>query len=82
MKTTLNLDGDLMRAVKDRARRLGVTVTRVVEDALRVALTEPASSGFRLELPVTHGRRMPSVDIDSTASVEEYLDRTERRSYS
>lgn len=80
MKTTLNLDGDLMHAVKDRARRLGVTVTKVVEDALRQALTEPAPSDYRLELPVTHGRRAPSVDIDSTASIEEYLDRADRES--
>jgi len=80
VKTTLNLDDDLMRAVKARARSRGVTVTRVVEEALRQTLTAPASTGFRLDLPVTHGRRAPTFDIDSTAAIEEYLDRFERES--
>jgi hypothetical protein len=80
VKTTLNLNDDLMRAVKARARSRGVTVTRVVEEALRQTLTELASTGFRLELPVTHGRRTPTLDVDSTAAIEEYLDRFERES--
>ncbi len=77
MKTTLNLDDDLMDAVRDRARAQGVTMTELVSDALRKALAEPAPAEFRLELPATRGRRMPTVDIDSNAALEEYLDRLE-----
>jgi len=38
-------------------------------------------SGFRfqLDLPVTRGNRMPTIDIDSNAALEEYLDRAEQR---
>lgn len=78
MKTTLNLDDDLMQAVRERARRQGVTLTELISDALRRVLAEPAPAEFRLDLPVTHGRRMPTVDIDSNAALEEYLDRIEQ----
>jgi hypothetical protein len=79
VKTTLNIDDALMQAARERARRMGVTLTELVSDALRRALSEPAPAEFRLDLPVTHGRRMPTVDIDSNAAVEEYLDRVEQR---
>jgi Bacterial antitoxin of type II TA system, VapB len=79
VKTTLNLDDNLMRAARDRARRDGLTLTALISDALRKMLAEPPPAAFRLDLPVTHGRRLPAVDIDSNAAVEEYLDRLERR---
>jgi hypothetical protein len=79
VKTTLNLDDALMQAARERARRMGVTLTALISDALRRALAEPAPAEFRLDLPVTRGRRMPTVDIDSNAAVEEYLDRVEQR---
>lgn len=82
MKTTINLDDDLMRAVRERARQLGVTLTTVIADALRRTLAEPVPAGFRLELPVTQGRRKPTVDIDSNAALEEYLDHGVRRAVS
>ncbi len=78
MKTTLNLDDDLMQAVRERARRQGVTLTELISDALRRVLVEPTPAEFRLDLPVTHGRRAPTVDIDSNAALEEYLDRVEQ----
>lgn len=79
MKTTLNLDDDLMQAVRERARRQGMTLTALVSDALRRALAEPSAAGYRLDLPVTHGSRMPTVEINSNAALEEYLDRIEQQ---
>ncbi len=79
MKTTLNLDDVLMEAARERARRMGVTLTALISDALRRTLAEPAPAEFRLNLPVTRGSRMPTVDVDSNAAVEEYLDRVEQR---
>ncbi len=79
VKTTLNLDDTLMQAARERARRMGITLTTLVSNALRRTLAEPPPAEFRLDLPVTHGRRMPIVDIDSNAALEEYLDRTEQR---
>ena len=65
MRTTLNLDDALIRAAKRQAVERGVTLTKVIEDALRAELTPPASGreAFRLDLPVGHGRRPPAVDI-------------------
>jgi hypothetical protein len=79
VKTTLNLDDALMEAARERARQLGVTLTALIADALRRTLAEPPPAEYRLELPVTQGRRMPTVDIDSNAALEEYLDRVEGR---
>jgi hypothetical protein len=77
VKTTLNLDDDLMRAAKDRARRRGVTLTALVAQALRRELAEDgAPTEFRINLPVTRGARPPTVDVDSNAALEEYLDQT------
>jgi hypothetical protein len=60
-------------------RRQGVTLTALVSDAIRRALAEPPPARFRLDLPVTRGNRMPAVNIDSNAALEEYLDQAEQR---
>jgi hypothetical protein len=64
MRTTLNLDDALVRAAKQEAAARGVTLTRVIEEALRAELTpRPARDEFRLDFPVVRGRRPPNVDI-------------------
>lgn len=77
MKTTMNLDDDLLAAVRSHAAAHDTTMRHVVEEALRRLLTEVGSEPFVLELPVTAGRRPPTVDIDSNAALEEFLDRAE-----
>lgn len=79
MKTTLNLNDDLVAAAKHLATERGATFTSVVEDALRRLLNPPpvAQQPYRLDLPVTHGRWPPALDIDSNAAVDEYFDRLE-----
>ena len=79
MKTTVNLDDDLMRAAREQARLRGMTLTALIANALRRELAGgPVLTEFRLDLPATRGRRMPTLDIDSNAALEEYLDRSER----
>ncbi len=41
MRTTLNLDDDVLSAVKDRARRDGRSIGEVISDLARQALTGP-----------------------------------------
>ncbi|CAN5118762.1 ribbon-helix-helix domain-containing protein [soil metagenome] len=41
MRTTLNLDDDVLSAVKDRARREGRSIGEVISDLARQALTGP-----------------------------------------
>lgn len=52
MKTTLNLDDQVLRQAKGRATREGITLTRFVEDALRARLDAARGrrAPFRLEL--------------------------------
>ncbi len=64
MRTTLNLDDALVRAAKQEAMARGVTLTRIIEEALRAELTsKPARGEFHLDFPVVQGRRPPDVDI-------------------
>ncbi len=56
MKTTLNLDDQLFRAAKKLAAERGVTLTQVVEEALRLAITPPSSKkSYRLRGFTTKG---------------------------
>lgn len=78
MKTTLNVDDDLMRTAKRVAAERGVTLTQVIEEALRSALTEPhrRKGRFRLRWKPVSGRRAPDVDI---ADRDALYDRMEGR---
>jgi predicted transcriptional regulator len=82
MKTTLNLDDDLVTAAKQLASARATTFTSVVEDALRQLLNAPAPPPYRFDFPVTQGTRPPSIDIDSNAAIEEYFDRRDWESSS
>ncbi len=65
MKTTLNLNDQVLRSAKGRAARDGITLTRFVEDALRARLTDAGSRkpAFRLRLETVTGDEPPNVDI-------------------
>lgn len=65
MRTTLNLDDEILKAVKHKAAESGMTMTQVIEDALRDALQrpDPVETPFRLQLPTVKGERLPTVDI-------------------
>lgn len=65
MKTTLNLDDELLRRAKARAAAMGKTLTAFVEEALRGQLAPRRERGpaFRLRLPTERGAAPPAVDI-------------------
>ena len=76
MKTMLNLDDDLVRAVKARAAAEGDTFTRLVERALRHYLAEPAPRDrrFRIELLVKGGQPVADVNLDDRDALYERMD--------
>ncbi len=75
MKTTLNLDGNLLRAAKVRAAETGTTLTRVVEEALRTALAERERSGpYRFEWVTVRGDRPLAVDIADRDALYDFMD--------
>ncbi|MGD9696059.1 MAG: ribbon-helix-helix domain-containing protein [Thermoleophilia bacterium] len=76
MRTTIRIDDDLYREVKERAARSGRTIAAVLEDAVRTGL-EPSGgrSPDRFEVrPFGSGGLMPGVDLNSNDSVQEALD--------
>lgn len=83
MRTTLNLDDALMREAKKHAAETGMTLTSVIEQALRRSLAdEPQdAAGPRFRMPVFQGERglAPGVtpaDLHSNARLAE-LERAE-----
>ena len=77
MKTTLNLNDLLLARAKRRAARAGVTLTRFVEDALRLKLADEdrPPPRFRLELRTVRGHCPPRVDISDRAELYDTMER-------
>lgn len=75
MRTTIRIDDELYRSVKERAARSGRTVASVLEDAVRVGLTEPAATRTPLTIrPSGRGGLRPGVDLTSNAVLAELGD--------
>jgi hypothetical protein len=79
MRTTLNLDDELMRAVKRRAAEIGSTMTEIFEQALREHLrgNTERDQPFVFHWVTVKGRALPGVDItDRDALYEQMEDRS------
>jgi hypothetical protein len=66
MRTTITIDDHLLSELKSRAAARGTTVSRLIEDSVRLALSrhdEPLQPGFEL---VTYGQggKFTEHDID------------------
>lgn len=69
MRTTITIDDDLLEDLKRRAAESGTTVSRLIEDSVRLAAATPrdAKAGrFKL---VTYGRggRFTNLDVNRTS---------------
>ena len=77
MRTTLNLDDELMRQTKRRAVERGVTLTALIEEALREHLRgerERRSAPWRLRLVTAGGATRPGVDLDDRDALYERME--------
>jgi hypothetical protein len=78
MRTTLDIDDDLLRRAKELSARTRRTLTSIVEDALREVLSRrtPASSRRRVKLPVSDQSPglCPGVDLDHTAALLDVME--------
>ena len=65
MRTTLNIDSEVMALVKRRAAESGKTITEIVEQALRkeVAGNAPRTERFVLRWSTVAGRTEPGIDL-------------------
>lgn len=55
MRTTLDIDDDVLHAAKERARREQKTAGQVVSELLRLALTTPRAAGIVAEPTPVYG---------------------------
>ena len=77
MKTTLNLNDQILRGAKRSASRAGITLTRFVEDALRAKLIDADRKrpAFKLKLVTVGGSAPPNVDISDREALYDVMDR-------
>jgi hypothetical protein len=75
VKTTLNLDDELLRQAKRVALERGVTLTQVVREALEAAVLPKARGRpFQLDWRPVRGHRAPSVDLADRGALYDLME--------
>ncbi|OGT81953.1 MAG: hypothetical protein A3H91_13990 [Gammaproteobacteria bacterium RIFCSPLOWO2_02_FULL_61_13] len=76
MRTTLNIQDELMRAAKKQAAERGTTITKVIEQALRDSLARGKNTraGYKLRWQTTRGKLLPGVDLTDRDSLLDRMD--------
>jgi hypothetical protein len=76
MRTTVNIDDELLNAARDRARERGSTLGQLLEDALRRSVAAEATTKVAPPIPVFRGGTglRPGVDLSSNRAIYELLD--------
>ncbi len=64
MRTTLTLDDDVAKRLRERARERGLPFKRVVNDALRIGLQGGPRRRSRYRVPELELRARPGVELD------------------
>ena len=83
MKTTLLLDDEVHRQAKQASARLGIPLTRFIEEAIRLRISTDAARRAEpvRKLPVdqSKGGLRPGVDLDNAAELLDTLDQATDR---
>ncbi|MHB1586978.1 MAG: type II toxin-antitoxin system VapB family antitoxin [Acidiferrobacteraceae bacterium] len=77
MRTTLDIDDDLMREAKRRAAERGETLTRVMEQALRESFRKEQAvreTAFRFKWVTVRGSLRPGVDLTDRDALYEHME--------
>ena len=78
MRTTVNIDAELLAAAKELAARTRRSLGAVVDDALRLLLAERPTDRGPVRLPVFGGSGLqPGVDLEDKDALAELLERRE-----
>ena len=77
MRTTLNIDGQIMSLVRKRAAETGRTITDIVEQALRkeVSGEAPKAPRFALRWSAVAGKAQPGIDLADRDSLYGAMER-------
>lgn len=75
MKTTLDLNDQILRRAEARAAREGISLAKFVEDALRTKLMDDGRKdpAFKLDLKTVRGHAPPNVDISDREALHDVL---------
>jgi plasmid stability protein len=63
IRTTIGFDDDLLRQLKQRAAKEGVTLQELVNDLLRQSLATAKRAKYELKLKGWNGAVLPGVDL-------------------
>jgi hypothetical protein len=75
MRTTLNLDDQLLISAKHRALEENVSLACVIESALRASLVKPRGRRKTIRLITASGPGVkPGVDLDNGRSLTDIMD--------
>lgn len=75
MRTTINIDEQLLRYAKLQAVQQGSTLTQVVEDALREFLSRCHREQAPMKLETFSGQGLkPGVNLDNGRSLQDIMD--------
>ena len=76
MRTTLNLDEQLLTFAKHRAVEQGISLAKVIENALRESLSKPEQESKRkIRLVTFSGVGIkPGIDLDNGRSLLDIMD--------
>ncbi|MFM1919163.1 MAG: hypothetical protein RLZZ303_797 [Candidatus Hydrogenedentota bacterium] len=76
MRTTVDINDELLIAAKKRAAETRRTLSAVLEDALRLSLKEQVPAGTKLVIPsISMGSLKPGVDLDNSAALLDLMER-------
>jgi hypothetical protein len=75
MRTTINIDDQLLISAKHRAVERGVSLGRIIEEALRQSLAQPAQEKKPIRLITGSGTgTKPGVDLDNGRALRDLMD--------
>ena len=75
MRTTLNLDDQLLAYAKHQAIEESISLARVIENALRESLAKPRANREKIQLITASGPGVkPGVDLDNGRSLLDIMD--------
>jgi len=72
MRTTLDIDDDVLQAVKERAAMQKKTAGQIVSELVREAMCPPVTITTRNGIPVIH--RRPGARLITTEDVKRWMD--------
>ena len=75
MRTTINIDDQLLQSAKHRAIEQGTSLARVIENALRESLSKPKTNAKPIQLITCAGSgAKPGIDLDNSRSLRDIMD--------